>query len=226
MNGPRLEGEGVTGMGTSAAPSRAEELSLSRRWVAFVYLIVAEFFYDWTWNTVDVLIATACIGKRAAGEVSEVLDNAHALDIEPRPFADAVARVGCTFRAIVLRAQIGTPPRAIVSGLRRERFAMRVGTGQAAVIAAVEASAGDEEASWAFGILHRWWNWVRILAIAARGGQHQSDCCISRQQAPHTKPGDVNVLNKRQVSATDSAHLNGTFVSAGGRSRKRRLSRT
>ncbi|MGH6787663.1 MAG: MFS transporter [Novosphingobium sp.] len=35
--------------------TRAEDLALSRRWIAFAFLMVAEFFYGWTWNTVDVL---------------------------------------------------------------------------------------------------------------------------------------------------------------------------
>jgi MFS family permease len=35
--------------------TRAENLPLSRRWAAFAFLMVAEFFYGWTWNTVDVL---------------------------------------------------------------------------------------------------------------------------------------------------------------------------
>ena len=34
---------------------RAEELSASRRWTAFAFLMIAEFFYGWSWNTVDVL---------------------------------------------------------------------------------------------------------------------------------------------------------------------------
>lgn len=37
------------------AHTRAEDLPLSRRWIAFAYLMVAEFFYGWSWNTVDVL---------------------------------------------------------------------------------------------------------------------------------------------------------------------------
>ena len=39
----------------STAIMRAEDLSPTRRWVAFAYLMVAEFFYGWSWNTVDVL---------------------------------------------------------------------------------------------------------------------------------------------------------------------------
>ena len=35
--------------------TRAEDLSQARRWTAFAFLMVAEFFYGWTWNTVDVL---------------------------------------------------------------------------------------------------------------------------------------------------------------------------
>ena len=34
---------------------RAEDISATRRWVAFGYLMVAEFFYGWSWNTVDIL---------------------------------------------------------------------------------------------------------------------------------------------------------------------------
>lgn len=41
--------------GTVDAPIRAEEISATRRWVAFAFLMVAEFFYGWSWNTVDVL---------------------------------------------------------------------------------------------------------------------------------------------------------------------------
>ena len=34
---------------------RAEDISATRRWTAFAYLMVAEFFYGWAWNTVDIL---------------------------------------------------------------------------------------------------------------------------------------------------------------------------
>ena len=34
---------------------RAEDISLNRRTIAFVLLMVFEFFYGWSWNTVDVL---------------------------------------------------------------------------------------------------------------------------------------------------------------------------
>lgn len=34
---------------------RAEDLPAWRRWLAFGFLMIAEFFYGWTWNTVDVL---------------------------------------------------------------------------------------------------------------------------------------------------------------------------
>jgi MFS family permease len=34
---------------------RAEDISLSRRSVAFLLLMIFEFFYGWSWNTVDVL---------------------------------------------------------------------------------------------------------------------------------------------------------------------------
>ncbi len=37
------------------AISRAEDVSPLRRWTAFTFLMVAEFFYGWSWNTVDVL---------------------------------------------------------------------------------------------------------------------------------------------------------------------------
>jgi MFS family permease len=41
---------------TDASPRlRAEDISLSRRSIAFVLLMVFEFFYGWSWNTVDVL---------------------------------------------------------------------------------------------------------------------------------------------------------------------------
>ena len=39
----------------TAAPTRAEDVSLSRRVGAFALLMVFEFFYGWSWNTVDVL---------------------------------------------------------------------------------------------------------------------------------------------------------------------------
>lgn len=35
--------------------ARAEDVSASRRWIAFIFLMSAEFFYGWSWNTVDVL---------------------------------------------------------------------------------------------------------------------------------------------------------------------------
>ena len=41
--------------GTADAPIRAEDISAARRWVAFAFLMIAEFFYGWSWNTVDVL---------------------------------------------------------------------------------------------------------------------------------------------------------------------------
>lgn len=34
---------------------RAEDISPARRWTAFAFLMVAEFFYGWSWNTVDIL---------------------------------------------------------------------------------------------------------------------------------------------------------------------------
>ena len=34
---------------------RAEDISAARRWTAFAFLMVAEFFYGWSWNTVDIL---------------------------------------------------------------------------------------------------------------------------------------------------------------------------
>lgn len=39
----------------TAAAIRAEDLPAARRWGAFAFLMVAEFFYGWSWNTVDVL---------------------------------------------------------------------------------------------------------------------------------------------------------------------------
>lgn len=39
----------------SAKPLRAEDISLGRRSLAFALLMVFEFFYGWSWNTVDVL---------------------------------------------------------------------------------------------------------------------------------------------------------------------------
>lgn len=38
-----------------ATATRAEDISAGKRWLAFAYLMVAEFFYGWSWNTVDVL---------------------------------------------------------------------------------------------------------------------------------------------------------------------------
>ena len=37
------------------APIRAEDISAARRWTAFAFLMIAEFFYSWSWNTVDIL---------------------------------------------------------------------------------------------------------------------------------------------------------------------------
>jgi MFS family permease len=37
------------------AASRAEDISLGRRSLAFLLLMIFEFFYGWSWNTVDVL---------------------------------------------------------------------------------------------------------------------------------------------------------------------------
>ena len=37
------------------AITRAEDLPAARRWTAFAFLMIAEFFYGWSWNTVDVL---------------------------------------------------------------------------------------------------------------------------------------------------------------------------
>ena len=37
------------------AARRAEDIPAVRRWIAFVFLMFAEFFYGWSWNTVDVL---------------------------------------------------------------------------------------------------------------------------------------------------------------------------
>lgn len=34
---------------------RAEDLAARTRWLAFAFLMVAEFFYGWAWNTVDLL---------------------------------------------------------------------------------------------------------------------------------------------------------------------------
>ncbi len=49
--------EGVSAIASSATLgyTRAEEVPASRRWIAFVFLMSAEFFYGWSWNTVDVL---------------------------------------------------------------------------------------------------------------------------------------------------------------------------
>ena len=40
---------------TRVLTSRAEDLPARRRWTAFAFLMLAEFFYGWSWNTVDVL---------------------------------------------------------------------------------------------------------------------------------------------------------------------------
>lgn len=37
------------------AKRRAEDIPAGRRWAAFAFLMIAEFFYGWSWNTVDVL---------------------------------------------------------------------------------------------------------------------------------------------------------------------------
>jgi MFS family permease len=42
-------------MNDAVSPSRAEDIPLSRRTTAFVLLMIFEFFYGWSWNTVDVL---------------------------------------------------------------------------------------------------------------------------------------------------------------------------
>ena len=42
-------------MADTTAHPRAEDLSLGRRSTAFVLLMIFEFFYGWSWNTVDVL---------------------------------------------------------------------------------------------------------------------------------------------------------------------------
>jgi MFS family permease len=42
-------------MNEAIARLRAEDISLGRRSTAFVLLMVFEFFYGWSWNTVDVL---------------------------------------------------------------------------------------------------------------------------------------------------------------------------
>lgn len=39
----------------SAPIARAEDIPLSRRVAAFAFLMVTDFFYGWSWNTVDVL---------------------------------------------------------------------------------------------------------------------------------------------------------------------------
>ena len=40
---------------TERAMIRAEDISATRRWTAFAFLMIAEFFYGWSWNTVDIL---------------------------------------------------------------------------------------------------------------------------------------------------------------------------
>ncbi len=45
----------VTQTGFARTPLALSELPLRRRLVAFGFLVVAEFFYGWAWNTVDVL---------------------------------------------------------------------------------------------------------------------------------------------------------------------------
>ena len=39
----------------AAVARRAEDIPARQRWIAFIYLMFAEFFYGWSWNTVDVL---------------------------------------------------------------------------------------------------------------------------------------------------------------------------
>ena len=42
-------------MSDASTRLRAEDISLNRRVIAFILLMVFEFFYGWSWNTVDVL---------------------------------------------------------------------------------------------------------------------------------------------------------------------------
>lgn len=53
-----LESDGVTGGANLSTPPRSGELidlPQARRLTAFAFLLMAEFFYGWAWNTVDVL---------------------------------------------------------------------------------------------------------------------------------------------------------------------------
>lgn len=50
---PRAGGDAA--MATAAAPVPLFEHSLARRIAAFAFVLTAEFFYGWAWNTVDVL---------------------------------------------------------------------------------------------------------------------------------------------------------------------------
>ena len=45
----------TTAMRAGPARIRAEDIPFARRIVAFSFLLVFDFFYGWSWNTVDVL---------------------------------------------------------------------------------------------------------------------------------------------------------------------------
>ena len=52
----QMQGKTMVGIAAPTATLfRAEEISAGRRWTAFAFLMIAEFFYGWSWNTVDVL---------------------------------------------------------------------------------------------------------------------------------------------------------------------------
>ncbi len=53
---PFMSSAGTTPVAVSRdSPMRAEDIPLFRRVAAFVFLMTADFFYGWAWNTVDVL---------------------------------------------------------------------------------------------------------------------------------------------------------------------------
>ena len=80
---------------------RAEDMPLARRVVAFAFLMVADFFYGWSWNTVDLLrpdiraslgltlpetslmytaqSAGALVGAIAIGQLADLLGRRNAL---------------------------------------------------------------------------------------------------------------------------------------------------
>ncbi len=84
----------------------------------------------------------------AAVQLGPIVSDQHALGVEPRPLADAVAGVdGSRARRDVAGAEVGAPGAAARTDRGRQLLAMRVGARQAAEVAAIAGTgAGDEEA--------------------------------------------------------------------------------